>query len=388
MSLLQSMIAEAVTSVVRHPGRSLLCALGTVIAVGAFTTTNGLTDSAANAVSASFNELRATTVVFQGPSTLNEADVARLVGLHGVISAGLVWDLEDQQPLPVSVGPSSNGSTQAQLSVTAMSPPALSTIGAVLASGRLYDSGADRYHQMVALLGAGAATQLGIRSTLGAPAISVAGITLTVVGIVRSTQQESQALLGVIVPPYVAGVIAGNHDRRRVVTRTSPGAAQLIGRQGPIELDPERPAAVVAEVPPDPTTLRAQVQGALSSLLSVLSFAGVGIGLLSITAVTIMSVVQRRTEIGLRRAVGYGRPQIALLVLLEASVVGVLGGVLGTSVGVLATSAISSGNHWTPVMDPALLIVAPLIGVGIGVLAGVYPAGRAARITPMSALRS
>jgi ABC-type antimicrobial peptide transport system permease subunit len=134
--------------------------------------------------------------------------------------------------------------------------------------------------------------------------------------------------------------------------------------------------------------LRAQVQGALSSLLSVLSFAGLGIGLLSITAVTIMSVAQRRTEIGLRRAVGYGRPQIALLILLEASVVGLLGGVLGASVGVLATSAISSSNHWTPVIDPTLLIVAPLIGVGIGVLASAYPAGRAASITPMSALRS
>ena len=78
MSGLRSALVEAATSIVRQPVRTLLCALGTVVAVGAFTTTNGLTESASNAVSASFNELRATTVEFQGPSTLSETDVARL----------------------------------------------------------------------------------------------------------------------------------------------------------------------------------------------------------------------------------------------------------------------------------------------------------------------
>ena len=109
MSGLRSAVAEALTSIVRQPVRTLLCALGTVVAVGAFTTTNGLTESASNAVSSSFNELRATTVEFQGPSTLSDADVARLARLRGVTGAGLVWDLDQQQPLPVTVGPSTSG---------------------------------------------------------------------------------------------------------------------------------------------------------------------------------------------------------------------------------------------------------------------------------------
>lgn len=388
MSGLRSAVVEALTSIVRQPARTILCALGTVVAVGAFTTTNGLTGSASNAVSASFNELRATTVEFQGPSTLSEADVARLARLHGVRSAGLVWDIDEQQPRPVAVGPSASGASQTQLSITAMSPPALTAIGAVLASGRFYDAGADLHHQMVALLGSAAASQLGIGSARGDPAINVSGVTLTVVGVVSRSQQESQALLGVIVPPYVAGVIAGNRDPRRVIARTTPGAAQLIGRQGPAELDPYEPGAVTAEVPPNPTKLRSQVQASLSTLLSVLSLAGLGIGFLAIAAVTIMSVAQRRPEIGLRRAVGYGRLEIARLIVLEAAGVGMLGGILGTSIGVLATAAIASGNRWTPVMNPALVIAAPFLGVAIGVLAGCYPALRAARITPMAALRS
>ncbi|MGO9898948.1 MAG: ABC transporter permease [Solirubrobacteraceae bacterium] len=388
MSGLRSALAEAVTSIARQPMRTLLCALGTVVAVGAFTTTNGLTESASSAVSASFNELRATTVEFQGPSTLSETDVARLARLHGVTRAGLVWDLDQQQPLPVAVGPSASGPSQTQLSVTAMSPSALAAIGAVLSSGRFYDTGADLHHQMVALLGSGAASQLGISSSLGNPAINVSGIVLTVVGIVSSSQQEAQALLGVIVPPYVAGVIAGDQDPRRVIARTSPGAAQLIGRQGPAELDPYQPGLVTAEVPPNPTTQRAQVQASLSTLLGVLSVAGLGIGFLTIAAVTIMSVAQRRSEIGLRRAVGYGRLEVARLIVLEASGVGLLGGILGASIGVLATSAIASGNHWTPVMNTTLVLAAPFLGVAVGALAGSYPAIRAARITPMAALRS
>ena len=388
MSGLGSALSEAVTSIVRQPVRTLLCALGTVVAVGAFTTTNGLTESASNAVSASFNELRATTVEFQGPSTLSDADVAQLARLRGVTRAGLVWDVDQQQPLPVVVGPTTSGPSQTQLSVTAMSPSALAAVGSVLSSGRFYDTGADLRHQMVALLGSGAAAQLGISSALGDPAINVSGVVLTVVGIVSSSQQESQALLGVIVPPYVAGVITGNHDPRRVIARTVPGAAQLIGREGPAELDPYQPGLVTAEVPPNPNALRSQVQASLSTLLRVLSLAGLGIGFLVIAAVTIMSVAQRRSEIGLRRAVGYGRLEIARLIVLEAAGVGMLGGILGASIGVLATAEIASNDHWTPVMNTTLVLAAPFLGVAVGILAGSYPALRAARITPMAALRS
>ena len=388
MSGLRSALVEAVTSIARQPMRTLLCALGTVVAVGAFTTTNGLTESASSAVSASFNELRATTVEFQGPSTLSETDVARLARLHGVTRAGLVWDLYQQQPLPVAVGPSASGPSQTQLSVTAMSPSALAAIGAVLSSGRFYDTGADLHHQMVALLGSGAASQLGISSSLGNPAINVSGIVLDSGG--------DRVQLPAGGPGAARGdraAVRGRRDRRRpdprrVIARTSPGAAQLIGRQGPAELDPYQPGLVTAEVPPNPTTQRAQVQASLSTLLSVLSVAGLGIGFLTIAAITIMSVAQRRSEIGLRRAVGYGRLEVARLIVLEAAGVGLLGGILGASIGVLATSAIASGNHWTPVMNTTLVLAAPFLGVAVGVLAGSYPAIRAARITPMAALRA
>ncbi len=147
--------------------------------------------------------------------------------------------------------------------------------------------------------------------------------------------------------------LRGRGDRRppRSAARdrtNRPGRRAADRPPRPPELDPYQPKQVTAEVPPNPASLRSQVQASLSTLLSVLSLAGLGIGFLSIAAVTIMSVAQRRSEIGLRRAVGYRRFEIARLIVLEAAGVGMLGGILGTSIGVLATAAIASGNHWAP----------------------------------------
>jgi putative ABC transport system permease protein len=236
--------------------------------------------------------------------------------------------------------------------------------------------------------GAPAASQLRITSVVGSPAIFVGHSALTVIGIVKSAQQEGQALLGVIVPPYAASVIAGANDERRVIARTAPGAAQVVGRQGPYALDPYAPSQITAEVPPDPSTLRATVQGSLTNLLKILGFAGLGIGLLTITAITMLSVSQRRPEIGLRRALGYRRADIARLIVIEAAATGVLGGILGSAVGVIATVALASSSGWTPVLTAGLIPAAPLAGILVGALAGALPSIQAMRITPIAALRS
>lgn len=386
---------EALTNLVRRPLRTMLCALGTMIAVAAFVAIDGLTDTARGAVSSSFNALRATTVEFQGGTSVNpiltQQGVTRLDRLNGVRSAGLLWDIDQQQPLAVRRSPPTEpttSGTSASLSFTAASPSALTAIGAKLQNGRLYDNGANTHHQMVALLGDAAAEQLGITSTIGNPAIFVGHSALTVIGIIGSAQQEGQVLLGVVVPQYVASVIAGPTDQRRVIARTTPGAAQLIGRQGPYALDPYAPASIDAEVPPNPSTLRASIESSLSTLLSVLGLAGLMIGFVSIGTVTMLSVTQRRSEIGLRRALGYRRSDIFWLILAESAGVGILGGILGTSLGVLAVSIVAAARGWTPVLATQLIVLAPALGIAVGIVAGSYPALRATNVTPVSALRS
>lgn len=385
---------EAFGNLLRQPARTLLCALGTVVAVGALVTLEGLGATTNGAVTASFNELRATTVEFQGGISndllINAQGVSRLQGLRGVTSAGLLWDIDQQAPIPVSRTPPAGSDVQSgtDLSFTAVSPSALTAIGAKVTSGRLYDYGADQHHQMVALLGTAAAQQLGINSTFGAPAIFVGHSALTVVGIIGSTQQEGQLLLGVVVPPYVAGVIGGASNIREVIARTRPGAAQMIGREGPYALSPYSPSLISAEVPPDPSTLRAQVASSLSTLLAALGIAGLAIGLASIITITTLSVTQRRSEIGLRRSVGYQRRDIAKLIVIEATGVGALGGITGACAGVLTVSLVATTRSWIPIVTPQSIVVALLAGVAMGMVAGCYPAMRAMRVTPMAALRS
>lgn len=387
-----SLASEAITSLSRHPLRTVSSAAATAIAVCAFVAVNGVTSSAQNAVSRTFNALAATTVEFQGGTSvhpvLTEAGVARLSRLHGVISAGLLWDLDQQQPFTVSRTPESDSDQVASLSVTAASASALRAIGAKVSVGRLYDRGADRLHQMVVLLGADAAQQLGITSTIGQPAIFVGHTALTVEGIIRSTNQQSQVLLGIVIPPYVASVIGPKTDTRRVIVRTRLGAAQEIGQEGPDALAPYEKSAITADIPPDPTTLKASVQRSLTSLLDALEVVGLAVGIISIATITLLAVTQRRIEIGLRRAVGYHRWDIALLILFETGGVGVIGASLGASFGVLVVSAFAASHGWAPVIDPASIAASPLLGVGIGLAAGAIPAGAAAKITPMAALRS
>ena len=97
--------------------------------------------------------------------------------------------------------------------------------------------------------------------------------------------------------------------------------------------------------------------------------------------------VERTPEIGLRRAVGARRHQIAIQFLLESAAVGTLGGLIGTALGIGSVLAVALNKSWTAILEPALTLPAPLIGTLTGLIAGTYPAVRAARIEPLEALQ-
>jgi putative ABC transport system permease protein len=112
------------------------------------------------------------------------------------------------------------------------------------------------------------------------------------------------------------------------------------------------------------------------------------VGAIGIANVTLVSVLERVGEIGLRRALGARRRHIALQFLAESTAMGLLGGIVGASAGVLVVVGVSASRSWTPVLDPLLPIVAPLAGAAVGLVAGAYPSLRAAKLEPVDALRS
>ena len=391
---IRDVVIESLRSVSRQPGRTVLAALGTVIGVAAGVATLGLGQSAGAAVSSTFDAQRATQITFQDESPLSatpiltEQSEARIEKLNGVRQAGLVWDANGGQPMEIEKSdlPDITGLNAVSLPVTVVSPGALTTMNATVSYGRLYDAGFEKRHIPVGVLGATAAAQLGITRTDGNPAIFIGSSPITIVGIVSHVTTEGQALLGLIIPPDTADGLGLSGSPRLDVT-TGPGAAQTIGAQGPDDLSPSNPSLILAEVPPNPTTLRQQVSSSVTSLLLALALLSLTVGVLAIVSTTLLSVIQRRPEIGLRRALGAKPSHIASQVLWESATVGAVGGIIGTSAGILATAITALAKGWTPVLDPRIMLATPILGIIAGMIAGIYPSHRATKIPPVAALQ-
>ena len=129
------------------------------------------------------------------------------------------------------------------------------------------------------------------------------------------------------------------------------------------------------------------VQMLPSVLFLLLGGLSLVVGAIGIANITLVGVMERTGEIGLRRAIGATRGHVAAQFLFESASMGVIGGIIGASAGVLIVVAVSSYQVWTPVLDPAAPILAPVVGGLIGLLSGTYPALRAANLEPIDAVR-
>jgi macrolide transport system ATP-binding/permease protein len=173
-----------------------------------------------------------------------------------------------------------------------------------------------------------------------------------------------------------------------VVIETRIGATSLIARQTPMALRPDKPSVLKVVYPPEPQRVRDAVQSDLNVMFLLLGGLSLIVGAIGIGNITLVSVIERIGEIGLRRSIGATRGHIAAQFLLESTSLGVVGGILGASLGVLIVVAVSAYQLWTPVLDPLAPLFAPLIGGAIGLVSGTYPAMRAARLEPVEAFRN
>ncbi|MFI5803385.1 ABC transporter permease [Streptomyces sp. NPDC051561] len=388
---------EAVAGILQRPARSALTALGTVLGVGTFVAVLGLTTTTSSQIDTRFNSLTATEVTIEdtgGPraefvplSFPSGADT--LVGrLNGVEAAGVYWPVNLDGGLAVRAAPLKSVSA-VQSQVFASSPGVLAAARPRFATGRSYDAWHERTSQRVAVLGASTAEALGITTLETAPAVFIGEHPFLVIGIVGEVERKAELLASVLVPRSTALQLWGNPsgERAKMLISTRPGAAVQIASEAPLALDPAHPERFTAIPPPDPKSLRTSVSSDLNQLFLLLATLCLVIGAVGIANTTLVAVLERRSEIGLRRALGARGRHVTAQFLSESGALGALGGVVGTSLGVLSVLAVSIAREWTPVIHPMVVVGAPIIGLATGLLAGLYPAWRAARVQPAETLR-
>ena len=396
---IRDLVDEMVSGLLGRPGRLVLTALGTVLGITALVSTLGLAATAGNQIVSRFDELSETRVVVSptdtgfggqaGTSNIPWNAEARLTRLNGVVAAGTKSDVDIAGALSKSVPVVDPlGINEHQISVVAGSGGLLDAVRGTIRTGRFFDEGHNERRDPVVVLGPAAAQRLNVFQIDIQPAIFIGEQAFVVIGIIDDVAREPDLLNAIVMPDGTAREYFGLAAPAEVHVDAEVGATQVVAGQAAIALAPGNEDSLRVQASQGYTAVRQDVEENVNALFIVLGGVSLLVGGLGIANVTLVSVLERTPEVGLRRALGAARRHIASQFLLESTVTGLLGGIIGASVGVLVIVVVSAVRDWTPVLESWLPFAAVGLGALIGLIAGTYPAVRAAKTEPITALRS
>jgi putative ABC transport system permease protein len=271
------------------------------------------------------------------------------------------------------------------IAVAAADPALAETVAARMRSGRFLDAATARYPTVV--LGSGAADQLGIDDT--GSRVYIGGRWFTVIGILEpvtlASSLDSSALIGF---DAAARWFREDRDASTIYVRADPDAIAAGTRDllGPTA-NPERPEEVEVSRPSDALEARAAAKTAFTSLFLGLGAVALLVGGVGIANVMVISVLERRSEVGLRRALGATQRHVGAQFACESLLLAACGGAVGVALGAVVTGGYAANRGWTTVVPVEALAGGLGAALAIGAVAGVYPALRAARLSPTDALR-
>jgi putative ABC transport system permease protein len=371
--------------------RAALSALGIAIGVAAIVAVLGLAASSQAALLAEIQALGTNLLTVANGQSLSGAAaelpasapgmIARLPGVIAVQDTGAVNVSAYKSPLIPSIETNALSVDAATLGLPAVA-------GTGLAQGQYLNAATAR--EPVAVLGAVTAQLLGIDRILPGMRIWVGGRWFSVTGVLRPASYAPEIDAAVLIGFAAAEKYLGfdGHPSQIYVRTTPNDQAVTTAVDGLLaaQANPENPEEVDVSQPSDALTAQADAKGALDTLFLGLGAVALLVGAIGVANIMVISVLERRSEIGLRRALGATRGQIRGQFLAEAILLSLVGGALGVMIGAAVTAVYARDHHESVVIPLQAWTGGLAAAVVIGALAGLLPAIRAARLSPTRAL--
>ncbi|WP_239141589.1 ABC transporter permease, partial [Actinoplanes campanulatus] len=374
-----------------RPGRAALSVLGVAIGIAAMVAVLGVTRSSQAQVIAQLDRLGTNllTVASSQPKGAPEEQLpataaASIRRTEGVTSASGTAQIPGTHVLRNDRMPANR---HGGLDVRATDPELLSTLDGALLDGVFLDAATARYP--VVVLGHQAATVLGIAEVTGYERVWLGERWFTVVGILRQVdlapEIDRAALIGFAVAKSEFGY---QGHPSRIYVRTDTALTEQVENMLPRAANPQNPGRTSVSQPSDVLTARQAVDDASTSLFLGLGAVALLVGGIGIANVMVISVLERRGEVGLRRALGAARRHVAAQFVVESVLLGAVGGGVGVLLGAGVTVALAVNRGWQPLIPPEAASGGLAAAILVGTIAGLYPALRAARMAPTEALRT
>ena len=370
--------------------RAALSALGIAIGVAAIVAVLGLSASSQAGLLAEIDKLGTNLLTVTNGQTLFGQTAELPLQAPGMIARiGPVQQAQQTGSIDANVYkspfiPSANTNA---LSVQSASLDLPRAVGATVAEGSYLN--AATAHEPVAVLGAQAAQLLGIDRLYQGERVWLGGMWFYLAGILKpailAPEIDNSVLVGF---PAAKDYLEFDGHPTTIYVRTVTSQIAAVQPVLAASANPESPNEVDVSRPSVALTARAEARGALNSLFLGLGAVSLLVGALGVANIMLIGVLERRSEIGLRRSLGATKGQIRTQFLTEAILLALLGGAAGVAAGAISTVVYASTKHWTAVVPASAWAGGLGAAILIGAVAGLLPAIRAARLSPTEALRT